>query len=327
MQPNTSMELTPKVSIVIPVYNGSNYMREAIDSALNQTYQPVEVIVVNDGSRDDGKSEQVALSYGNRIRYIPKENGGVATALNRGLQEMTGDYFTWLSHDDVLSLDKTQKQIELLQREKNPDLIVYSDFEVIDGQSRVIANFKYKEKPVTGKEPIGFKYALLPYNPVFFCTMLVPKNCFDDLGGFDVHLRTTQDYEMCLRLAGKYRFIYMPDKTAMNRVHPEQVTFTNQKQVEETDQLMVRMLDLLQQDNDNHPHRELLKAYFLGVAYNLKTREMYQGANLAYRVASQLPSHDIFRETLLRVGYQGYNKHINPLYWYRWLRKKYRNRT
>ena len=69
------MEYKPLVSIVIPVYNGSNYMAEAIDSALSQTYDNIEVIVVNDGSKDQGKSDEIAKSYGDKIRYFPKENG------------------------------------------------------------------------------------------------------------------------------------------------------------------------------------------------------------------------------------------------------------
>ncbi len=81
-------EFQPLVSIVIPVYNGSNYMREAIDSALAQSYERVEVIVVNDGSTDD--TEQIALSYGERIRYFRKENGGVSSALNLGIKGNEG---------------------------------------------------------------------------------------------------------------------------------------------------------------------------------------------------------------------------------------------
>ena len=72
----------PKVSIVIPVYNGANYMREAIDSALNQTYKNIEVIVINDGSIDNGETDRIARSYGDRIVYVKKENGGVSSALN-----------------------------------------------------------------------------------------------------------------------------------------------------------------------------------------------------------------------------------------------------
>src|SRR5258708_36343533 len=65
-----------RVSIVIPVYNGSNFLAEAIDSALAQTYGDVEVLVINDGARDDGETERIALSYGDRVRYIVKPNGG-----------------------------------------------------------------------------------------------------------------------------------------------------------------------------------------------------------------------------------------------------------
>ena len=90
-------KFNPLVSIVIPVFNGSNYLREAIDSALGQTYKSIEVIVVNDGSNDGGKTREIVLSYGGRVRYFEKENGGVASALNEGLKEMNGEYFSWLS--------------------------------------------------------------------------------------------------------------------------------------------------------------------------------------------------------------------------------------
>lgn len=71
-------EFKPLVSIVIPVYNGSNYLQEALDSAVAQTYKNLEIIVVNDGSTDD--TENIALSYGDKIRYFYKENGGTSTA-------------------------------------------------------------------------------------------------------------------------------------------------------------------------------------------------------------------------------------------------------
>ena len=100
-----SSAVTPKVSIIIPVYNGSNYLDNAINCALCQTYENLEVIVVNDGSTDEGKTREIALKYSDKIRYFEKANGGVSSALNLGIREMGGEYFSWLSHDDVYTVD------------------------------------------------------------------------------------------------------------------------------------------------------------------------------------------------------------------------------
>src|SRR5574344_1270331 len=108
------MEDNSKVSIVIPVYNGSNYLKQAIDSAINQTYKNIEIIVVNDGSNDDEATEKIALSYGDKIKYYKKVNGGVASALNLALKNMTGKYFSWLSHDDLYYANKIEKQINFI---------------------------------------------------------------------------------------------------------------------------------------------------------------------------------------------------------------------
>ena len=96
-----------KVSIIIPVYNGENYIREAIDSALSQTYKNIEIIVVNDGSKDN--TDEICKSYGKKIKYIKKENGGVATALNTGIKAAKGQYIAWLSHDDLYKENRIEK--------------------------------------------------------------------------------------------------------------------------------------------------------------------------------------------------------------------------
>ena len=105
----------PKVTIVIPVYNGANYLGNAINCALAQTYQNVEVLVINDGSTDNGETERIARSYGDRIRYFYKPNGGVSSALNLGIQNMTGDYFSWLSHDDAYTSDKIADAVNIFR--------------------------------------------------------------------------------------------------------------------------------------------------------------------------------------------------------------------
>ena len=104
----------PLISIVIPVYNGSNYLAEAIDSALAQTYPNFEIIVVNDGSNDDGATAAVARRYGDKIRYYEKENGGSSSAINYGISKMYGEWFSWLSHDDLYMPQKLQMEMGYL---------------------------------------------------------------------------------------------------------------------------------------------------------------------------------------------------------------------
>ena len=103
----------PLVSIVIPVYNAEKYIERALKSLINQSYKNIEVIVVNDGSTDN--TEKIVKKYVDKIRYFYKENGGVASALNLGIKNMKGEYFSWLSHDDVYYTNKIERQIEELK--------------------------------------------------------------------------------------------------------------------------------------------------------------------------------------------------------------------
>ena len=207
----------PKVSVIIPVYNGSNYLREAIDSALAQSYRNIEIIVINDGSNDDGKTETIAKSYGSKIRYSTKENGGVATALNLGIQNMTGEYFSWLSHDDVYYPHKIEVQIECLRYQERKDVILYSDYDIIDSRSNVI-----HETIIPHYEPEQFLYELIQCSFLHGCTLLIPKVCFENVGLFNEKLPTTQDYELWVRMAKKYDFIHLPKKLIQARSHAEQ---------------------------------------------------------------------------------------------------------
>jgi glycosyltransferase involved in cell wall biosynthesis len=209
----------PLVSIVIPVYNGSNYLRNAIDSALAQTYKKVEVLVVNDGSSDDGVTELIALSYGNRIRYFSKENGGVASALNMGIAEMRGGYFSWLSHDDEYYPEKVAAQVEYLGELGEPEAILYSDFELIDASSRSLG-----VSILPDIAPGDFRLWITMENRLHGCTLFVPRDCFDRCGRFDIGLRTTQDYMLWFKMAERYSFFRVPKVLVRGRIHGEQGT-------------------------------------------------------------------------------------------------------
>jgi glycosyltransferase involved in cell wall biosynthesis len=211
----------PLVSIVIPVYNGSNYMREAIDSAIAQTYQNIEIIVVNDGSNDNGKTREIALSYGDKIRYFEKENGGVSTALNLGIKEMRGEYFSWLSHDDVYYPNKISRQIEELNKLEDKKTIIYSDYEIINEKSNKLYNLNLRDQHEYRKLNNGL-YATLN-GCLNGCCMLISKEIFDFVGLFDPKLKYTQDYDLWFRFFSENYKVYFIDELLLkSRVHENQ---------------------------------------------------------------------------------------------------------
>ena len=206
-----------KVSIIIPVYNGEKYMREAIDSALAQTYGNIEIIVVNDGSSD--KTDKIARSYGDKIVYLKKENGGVSSALNLALEKMTGDYFSWLSHDDRYYPDKVKKEIEYLENNSLTDkkVILYSDYDLMDTYSKVFAT-SVKDHDELTKKP---EYCLLR-GSINGLSLLIPKEAFEECGNFRTDLRCAQDYELWERMMAKYRFVHIPEILVTTRLHENQ---------------------------------------------------------------------------------------------------------
>ena len=226
----------PKVSVIIPVYNGELYVKDAIDSALNQTYKNIEVIVVDDGSID--KTYEICESYGTKIKYYKKENGGVSTALNLGIEKMSGDYFSWLSHDDLYLSNKIEEQINYLNKIKKYDVVLYSDYGYINKNGKKISE-TILDHDMLIKKPV---YSLLR-GCVNGITMLIPKKCFDDCGVFDVNLRCTQDYDLWWKIIKKYEFIHMKGILSETRLHLLQTTNVSDKMLSEGNKLYYDMIN------------------------------------------------------------------------------------
>lgn len=210
----------PLVSIIIPVFNGSNYMQEAINSALQQTYDNCEVIVVDDGSTDDGLTEKIAGLYGDRIRYFRKENGGVATAVNYGIEHMRGEYFSWLSHDDVFYPQKIELQMEAVKKSGDPYSVVHGNFDFfnMDGYIKSSVDWlgKYRQEWMENGA----------FSPVFLAihgsTILLHKDNFNRVGLYDTKLKATQDSEFLFRVMRGHRSVFLKEKLIIGRLHRQQ---------------------------------------------------------------------------------------------------------
>jgi glycosyltransferase involved in cell wall biosynthesis len=249
----------PSVSIVIPVWNGADYLREAVDSALAQTYDAIEVVVVNDGSDDGGATETIALSYGDRIRYFAKENGGVATALNLGIEKMTGEYFSWLSHDDAYYPHKVASQVEWIG-DRGGDTVPYCDFDIINASSKHL-----RSALLPDVEPKFLRPALIESPYLHGCTLLVHRKLFEEFGTFDPTLPTTQDYALWFRMARTVNFVHQTERLVRVREHAAQGIRTMQREDEVT-AFNISALDDLTEAELDYRGSPALTYYRLGIA-------------------------------------------------------------
>jgi len=241
------------VTIIIPVYNGADYLREAIDSSLAQTYSNFEVIVVNDGSNDGGRTREIALSYGDRIRYLEKENGGVASALNAGIRATKGKYISWLSHDDVYAPEKIERQVAVLEdmAAQGRKAIAYSSFLYIDERAEVIGSLDLPDVPPSKVYECMLTNTVFtsPFKGVPYvlhgCSVLCPRAAFDEVGLFDEGLPTTQDYDLWFKMTGVYDFVVVDGHLVLSREHEMQSSkVLRSERVDEIQDLYLRAFNM-----------------------------------------------------------------------------------
>ena len=208
------MSSRPLVSVIIPVFNGTNYLADAVESVLEQTYENVELLVVDDGSTNG--TWELIQSFDDRVRGIHKKNGGVATALNRGIEAANGSYIAWLSHDDLFLPNKLQLQVAYLE-EIAEACACYTDFRVIDSHGMTL-----RDVVTPSLSRAELRRHLFGHMFINGSTMLIDRECFDRLGGFREDLKTTQDAEMWFRILDHWEIGRVPEILGLQRTHPGQ---------------------------------------------------------------------------------------------------------
>jgi glycosyltransferase involved in cell wall biosynthesis len=174
-----SAEANSVVTAVIPTYNYGRFVAEAVESALAQTYSPVEVVVVDDGSTDD--TAERLQPYRGRIRYLYQENRGLSGARNAGMRAARGEYVALLDSDDTWKPEKIAAQMSLA---------------LAHGYQAVVC---WSEWPKGVTEALGFEDCFFSA-PGFGSTALMRKSLFNEVGEFDETLRSVEDRDMMLRL-------------------------------------------------------------------------------------------------------------------------------
>jgi len=262
----------PLVSVVIPTYNYGQYVCDAIDSALGQSYPHIEVIVVDDGSTDD--TQEKVKKYGDKIRYIYKNNAGLSVARNTGIQEAKGGYIAFLDSDDIWNKDKIEKQMAVMK--KNGFGLVGCSVRQIDEEGRSLGEVAYKNYD----DQDEFFRKLLEKNVVSGGSgALVRKECFSSLGMFDETLKSAEDWDMWLRIAPKYKITVVEEPLVSVRVGQN-----NMSSIKNVDKMLQAELQVLEkQFNSNERLRNdaVLKKSVLSYRYFCAAWAFFKGQDLS----------------------------------------------
>ncbi len=208
---------TPKVSVIIPVYNGDRYIVQAVESVLNQTYTNWEIIVIDDGSQDE--THRVLQPYFDRIRYIYQENQGVAAARNRGIKEATGNLIAFLDQDDFFLPDKLAAQVALFRGSSSLG-IVNSGWHLVNEQGEIISDIKpWQYFPKLDLETWIVQMPVLP------SAMMFSRKWLEIAGGFNSDFDSVDDADLVIRLAVLgCEAAWLPQVTVGYRQHDKNVS-------------------------------------------------------------------------------------------------------
>lgn len=210
------MQNKPVVSIVIPTFNRKRFVCEAIDSCLAQTYQNIEIIVIDDGSTD-GSAEHLQNLYGERIRLMRQRNQGPAIARNRGIWAARGEFTHFLDADDQLLPRKIATCLRLFRQRRDIDVVhTYYQFVASDGQTPI------KTTPFPRfSHDIFCELLRLTGNHILISSTMIRTTVLRAVGGFehDPAFRSAEDWDLFLRLASKHKFVGIDEPLVRRRMH------------------------------------------------------------------------------------------------------------
>ena len=185
----------PVLSVIIPCYNQARFLPQAVDSALNQTYPAVEIIVVDDGSTDN--TREIALGYGDRVKLASQPNAGLPGARNAGLRLATGDYCCFLDSDDFLHPDYAALQMAAA-RESPETAVIAGESQHCDLSGEPFRGRCYL--PLDGEDPLHFLQRRNPWPPH---AVVVRRDVVEKVGSFDPTLKSCEDWDLWMRIAGQ----------------------------------------------------------------------------------------------------------------------------
>jgi len=261
----------PVVSVVIAVYNGERFLRDALNSLFAQSFQDFEVICVDNGSSDDSLNviEDVAQST-REIRVIRHAPRGQSEARNAGAAQARGRYIAFLDQDDVWYTDKLLHQVRVLE-ERSDVVLVHSDVDFIEDAGKVTKRrVTSKARRTASRSPLA---QLIGMELCFILpsALLVRKAAFEAVGGFDPALIRGEDYDLCWRLAPQGRFEFIDSPAVGYRFHAGNfsqsvggASFNGDEGYKSGERFYLKLLDHYSSDS----HKRMLARRLLAECYS-----------------------------------------------------------
>lgn len=206
----------PKISIITPSFNQGHFIKETIDSVLNQNYPNLEYIVMDGGSTDN--TVEILKSYGNKITWVSKKDKGQTDAINKGLKKATGDIIAYLNSDDVY-LPNTLNTVSEYFVNHQDAFIVTGDYFIIDANGKKIQSYVATYKKMLRKNPTIEKLAIANY--IIQPSTFWRKEVFKEVGLFDESLRYCMDFDYWLRTMKLFKLHVLSNHFSLFRIHGE----------------------------------------------------------------------------------------------------------
>ena len=215
--------MSPKVSVVIPYYNGEQFIGEAITSVLNQTYQNFEIVIVDDGSKNGAEAAIGPFLKGSRIKLVKHPvNRGIPSARNTGIKNSSGEFIAFLDQDDQGLPEKLKEQLDIFEHSPSNLGLVFGDVFLLSKDKYVLQKRWTipRNKDINSLPRKSVLECLFMYNFIPMVTLMIKRECITNVGMLNENIKGgADDHEWCLRIAAKYNIHYINAPLAIYRIH------------------------------------------------------------------------------------------------------------
>jgi glycosyltransferase involved in cell wall biosynthesis len=284
-----------KVSVIMPAYNAASFIRDAVESAIRQTYPNIEIIVVDDGSTD--ATADVLREYGSRglIRYFHQENSGCGSAKNTGFLHAAGEYIAYLDADDIWYETKVERQLACLKANPDAAIVFCDEYRIFEEGEPVKAPPKLKPGEDAYEKLLTECYTTPS-------TIMLKREVIDSIGPYNVKMAYNEDWEFLLKAGLRYKIAYLPEYLLTRKLHPGSMTSRHYYNAYYFLEVCRSLKGLLDKRRESVLKEYNVKRCWKSVAWLIDRKHFMDGIKLCIQVVRRHPPFVLKLPGLFRRG-------------------------